>query len=77
MSIGNAVIRTKSSVKYLGIRMDIRLTFPYQIQYSASKAQKIVRQLSGLMANIGGPLLARRRLLMEVANIIMLFGPKR
>ena len=43
MSIGNVVIRTKSSVRYLGIRQDPRLTFLYQIQYSTSKAQKIVR----------------------------------
>lgn len=74
MSIGNEVIRTKSSVKYLGIRLDPRLTFSYQIQYSANKAQKIVGQLSRLMANIGGPLPARRRLLMEVGNSIMLYG---
>ena len=31
MSIGNEVIRTKSSVRYLGIRLDPRLTFMYQI----------------------------------------------
>ena len=64
MSIGNEVIRTKSSLRYLGIRLEHRLTFSYQIQYSASKAQKIVGQFNRLMVNIGGPLPARRRLMM-------------
>ena len=60
ISIGNEVIRTKSSVRYLGIRLNLILTFMYQIQDSASKLQKIVGQLSRLMANIGGPLPTRR-----------------
>ena len=55
MSIGNEVIRTKNSIRYLGIRLDRRLAFMYQIQYSAGEAQKIVGQVSRLMANIGGP----------------------
>ena len=62
MSIGNEVI---SSVGYLGIRLDSRLKFLYQIQYSINKAQNIVRELSRLMA--------RWRLLMEVGNSIMLY----
>ena len=74
ISTGNEVIRTKSSVKYLGIRLDPRLTIMYQIQYSTRKAQKIVGQHSRLKANIGGPLPARRKLLMEVADNIVLYG---
>ena len=74
MSIGNVVFRTKNSIRYRGVRLDPRLTFSYQIQYSANKAQKIVGQLSRIMANIRNPLPARRRLLMEVANSIMLYG---
>ena len=60
MSIGNKVVRTKISVIYLGIKLDLGLTFLYQIQYLACKAQKIVGRLSRLMANIGNPLPARR-----------------
>ena len=55
MSIGNELIRTKSSVRYLEIRLDPRLTFLYQ--YSVKKAQKIVEQLNRLMTYIGGSLL--------------------
>ena len=58
----------------MGIRLDPRLTFLYQIQYSANKIYKIVGQHSGLMANIRGPQPARRRLLTEVTNSIMLYG---
>ena len=68
MNIGNEVIRTKSSVRYLVVRLDPRVTF------SANKAQKIVGQLSRLMANIGGALQSRHRLLIGVANSIMLYG---
>ena len=42
MTIGNEIIRTKSSVRCLGIRLNLILTFLYLIQYSANKAQKIV-----------------------------------
>ena len=65
---------TKSTVRYLEIRLDPRLTFSYQIQESADKAQKTFGQLSILMANIGDPLQARLRLLMDVANNILLYG---
>ena len=56
MSIENEGIRTKSSVRHLGIRLDPILSFMYQIQYSASKTKKIRGQLSRLMAKIRGPL---------------------
>ena len=46
MCIRKKVIRTKSSIRYLGIRLNPRLTFIYQFQYSASKAQKFVGHLS-------------------------------
>ena len=62
-SIGNEVIRAKRSVRYLGIKLDPRLTFLYHIQYLANKEQEIVGQLYRLMANIGVPLPAERRFL--------------
>ena len=77
MSIRNEVVRTKVSVGYLGIRPYLRLTFSYRIQYLAKKSHKIVEQLSRWMTNIGSPLLARRRLQMEISNNIMLYGNAR
>ena len=74
INIENEIIRTKSSLKYLGIRLYSWLTFPDQIQYSASKVQNIVGKLSRLMAIIWSPLPAKRRLLMEVIGVK--FGQK-
>ena len=71
--ISSCMWSIKSSVRYLEIRLETRLTFSYQIHNLANKAQKIVGQLSRLMANIGRLLPVRRRLLMKVANIIMLY----
>ena len=55
ISIGHEVIGAKNSVRYLGIRLDPRLKFLYLVQYSANKAQKIVRQLSILAAEYWKP----------------------
>lgn len=67
-------LSTKTSVKYLGITLDSKLTFSAQIHCATTKAAKTTAQLSKLMANIGGPLPSKRRLLMEAANSILLYG---
>lgn len=67
-------ISTTNSLKYLGIRLDSKLTFSNQIKYATTKAAKITAQLSRLMANVGGPLQSRRKLLMEACNSILLYG---
>lgn len=72
--IGDLIIPTKSCIKYLGMRLDTKLTFFKQIEYATTKAAKITAQLSRLMANIGGPLPSRRKMLMEVINSILLYG---
>lgn len=74
MRIDDETITTKTSVKYLGIRLDSKLTFSSQIKYTTTKAAKVTAQLSSLMANIGGPLPKKRKLLMEVNNSILLYG---
>ena len=65
---------TKSSIKYLGLRLDSRLNFTAQIQNSAEKAAKVTTYLSRLMANIGGPTESKRRLLMSTTQSILLYG---
>lgn len=74
MHIGDTQILTKKVVKYLGIRLDSKLTYSAQINYATNKAAQITAQLSRLMANIGGPLPNKRRLLMEASNSILLYG---
>lgn len=74
MQFGEAVIPTKKSLTYLGIRLDSKLTYSAQIRYATTKAAEITANLSRLMANVGGPLPKKRRLLMEACNSILLYG---
>ncbi|GBP00747.1 Putative 115 kDa protein in type-1 retrotransposable element R1DM [Eumeta japonica] len=74
MRVEDTVLTTKTSVNYLGMRLDPKLTFARQIEYATQKAAKITTQLSRLMANVGGPLQSKRKLLMEACNGILLYG---
>lgn len=74
MRIGMESIETKSHVKYLGMRIDTKLTYWCQIQHAADKAAKVTTALSRLMGNIRGPGQNKRRLLMSVTHSIMLYG---
>lgn len=74
MRIDNEIMFTQKSIKYLGISLDPKLTYWAQIQYATTKAAQITAQLSRLMANTGGPLSSKRRLLMEASNSILLYG---
>ena len=68
INIGNLVIPTKNSIKYLGVRLDSKLTYSEQIEYATARAARITTQLSRLMANIGGPIPSRRMVLMMAGN---------
>lgn len=74
MRVLNSQIKTKREVKYLGIRLDPRMTYTAQIQHASLKAGKVMANLSRLMANVGGPTQCKRKLLMECANNILLYG---
>lgn len=74
LHMGDLTVSTKRSVNYLGIRLDSKMTYADQIHYAANKASRITGHLSRLMANIGGPLPNKRKLLMEANNSILLYG---
>lgn len=74
MQVHSETIRTTKVLKYLGIRIDNKLTYWAQIQHAAEKSAKIIVSLSRLMANIGGPLASRRKLLMDTTQSILLYG---
>lgn len=74
MRVCDQPIITQTSVRYLGIRLDPKLTFGAHIKYVTEKASKITAALSKLMANINGPRQCKRRLLMEVSHSILLYG---
>ena len=62
------------SVEYLGETTDTKLTHWTHISQVADKAAKTVAVISRLMPNMAGPRASKRRLLMEVAHSIMLYG---
>lgn len=60
--------------KYLGVTLDTRLNFWAHIRRAADKAATVIVNLSRLMANIGGPKPAKRRLLMATVHAVLLYG---
>ena len=74
INMGDLVIPTETSIKYLGVRLNSKLTYSEQIKYATARAAIITTKLSRLMANIGGPVPNRRKLLMEAGNSILLYG---
>lgn len=74
MQVGELTLVTRRALKYLGVRLDCRLTYWAQIQHAAAKAAKVTGMLSRLMANIGGPTQCKRRLIMATTNSILLYG---
>lgn len=74
MQVGTQMIETKKAIKYLGLMIDTKLTFWEQIKRAADKDATVTTALSRFMANTGGPRPGRHRLLMTVAQSVMLYG---
>ena len=74
MLVDNQVIETAPAVRYLGVMIDSKLTFWNHISKIADRAARIVNNLSRLMANIGGPSPLKRKLLMRVAESVIVYG---
>src|SRR5579871_5479162 len=67
-------VQAKPAVKYLGVMLDVKLTFWPQIQQLATKAAAVTGALGRLMKNVGGPKPSKRRMLMVTAQAILLSG---
>lgn len=74
MTIGDEVLQTQSSAWYLGVRIDTKLTYGEHIRGVCDKAAKATVALSRLMANVGRPRPARRRLHMSTVQSMLLYG---
>lgn len=74
MQVQNDIIYTKDAVKYLGVTLDNKLNFRSHLKIAAEKARTATLTLSRLMANIGGPVSSKRRLLMSTTQSIILYG---
>lgn len=68
------VFETKKIMKYLGIRLDSKLSFWPQIQHATKKAAERVSLLSRLMANTGGPTACKRKILMATSQATLLYA---
>lgn len=74
MRANDTPVTTQTAVKYLGIKIDSKLTFKAHIEYVTEKASKVTSWLSRLMANVNGPLPSKRKLLMGVCHSTLLYG---
>lgn len=67
-------ITPKKSVKYLGIWLDMKLTFAQHVERVIEKAGKTVFALSRIMPNIGGPRASKRRVLAGIVHSQILYA---
>lgn len=67
-------IRSKASIRYLGVQVDKKLGFNDHAEIVSGKAASASRQLGFLMPNLGGPRQKSRRLLSCVVTSKLLYG---
>ncbi|XP_035737497.1 uncharacterized protein LOC118448399 [Vespa mandarinia] len=72
--VGDAAVQTKPAVKYLGVMLDNKLNYGEHIIRAVDKAAKVVASLGSFIDNVNGPRPYMRRLLMRVAEAVMLYG---
>ena len=72
--IGDQIMETKPSAVYLGVTIDMKLTFAEHIRKATEKASIRVGQLGKIMTNMCGPRPQVRRILMSTVHSILLYG---
>ena len=72
--LGEHEVEWKTSIKYLGVQLDRRLSFGEHLWIAADKAIQCGAALNRLMHNIGGPREAKRRLVASVVNSKLLYA---
>lgn len=74
LHIEGHVIPVKSSIRYLGVELDTRLSFTAHIAAASRKATESAKAIGRLMPNVGGPAQAKRALLGSVTNSKLLYA---
>jgi len=74
LRIGGHTISVKEDIRYLGVRLDTRLSFAAYIRTVAKKAITSATALSRLMLNIKGPGQWKQRLLVSVVESQLLYA---
>lgn len=67
-------IEQKTKIKYLGVILDKNLKFGPHVEYVSEKANKAISALTRIMPRIGGPGEAKRRVLQNVSESIILYA---
>ena len=67
-------VEWKTSIKYLGVQLDRKLSFGEHLRIAATKAIQCGANLARLMPNIGGPREAKRRLVASVVHSKLLYA---
>ena len=73
-TVNDEKIKTKDTMKYLGVTIDAQMSFKDQLRNARLKVSKVARALAGVMPNIGGPKQPRRLLLASVVYSVILYG---
>jgi hypothetical protein len=73
LEVGGHAIGLVKNLRYLGVRLDTRLTFKDHVQFVAKKATVSATALAKLMPNINGPEKWKRRLLASVVESKLLY----
>ena len=72
--LGEHEVAWKTSIKYLGVQLDRRLSFSEHLQIATAKAIQCGANLAQFMPNIGGSKKAKRRLVASVVLSKLLYG---
>jgi len=67
-------VPVKRSIRYLGVQLDIRLSFVEHATSVAAGVKIATVELGRLMPNVGGPSQCKRSLLMSVVHSRLLYG---
>ena len=72
--LGEHEVEWKTSIKYLGVQLDGRLSFGEHLQIATAKAIQCGASLTRFMPNIGGPREAKRKLVASVVLSKLLYA---
>jgi len=67
-------VSTERAIRYLGVQLDIRLSFVEYVNTVAAGAKRVAAAIGRLMPNVGGPSQSKRSLLMSVVHSRLLYG---
>lgn len=74
IAVGGHQVVPKTQVKYLGVWLEKNRTFRPHLREAVAKAEGVGRQLTAIMANVGGPRCSRRKCLATVVQSVALYA---